>query len=128
MRNELSPFMNGELVCLVGEIIKFRPMRFDGEAKLLYVNPKTGLTIPMEFWHKDVLVDPIRLINNTTSIKPLQIEEVSLCISHMWIARKIDLPIGTRFKLRGHILAYQRKDRSKDFCFIPYDLPTILGD
>ena len=118
MRTELSQFMDGEPVLLVGEIIKLGGYKFDGDAKASNVNPLTGFAFPAKFY--PVNIDPVKLIDHTTMIRPIRVNDIEIKnIDHMLVSRNMGLQEGTYFEAEGFIQSYTRKTETSSFCFIP---------
>lgn len=117
-RTELSQFMDGEHVRLVGEIVKLGDYKFDGDAKASNVNPLTGFAFPAKFY--PVNIDPVKLIDHTTMIRPIRVNDIEIkSIDHMWVSRNMGLQEGTYFEAEGFIQSYNRKTETSSFCFIP---------
>lgn len=117
-RTELSQFMDGEHVRLVGEIVKLGDYKFDGDSKASNVNPLTGFAFPAKFY--PVNIDPVKLIDHTTMIRPIRVNDIEIkSIDHMWVSRNMGLQEGTYFEAEGFIQSYNRKTETSSFCFIP---------
>lgn len=129
MRKELSTYMNGEPVCLIGKVLGFGCNHFDGEKRLNHTDPQTCEIVPARFFPSNAASMPIKLIDKTTLIKPISINGIPIKnIDHMWISQHFLLSEGTVFMVHGHIDSYDRNSNGEcgDFCFVPYDEPQKI--
>lgn len=125
MRTELSQFMDGEPVLLVGEIIKLGGYKFDGDAKASNVNPLTGIAFPAKFYPASV--DPVKQIDYTTMLRPIRVNDIEIKnIDHMWVSCNMGLQEGTYFEAEGFIQSYTRKTGTSSFCFTPCGRIKVL--